>query len=514
MQRRNFLAQSFAATTAASLSGLSLAQAPKRNTPEAFYADFQAALATNPRLKPVAGVAQDLSCDEMKIEGKLPADLKGRFLRNGPALFERNGQRYQHWFAGDGMVQRFAFTGTGVSHLGRFVQTQKFRKEQAAGKFLYPAFNTYIDSDERVSGPDAVNAANTNAIEHGGRVLALWEGGSAFALDPQTLATQGPVQWQDGWAQMPFSAHPKLDPQGNLWNMGGAGSRLLTYHVGPDGKLVKAQVAKLPIDPKKAGGMVHDMAITERYMVVPIPPVTMHFDKLGSAATASEVLKTHAGEPLRIWVGSKNDVAQFKMFELPTDMVFHVGNAYEQGDEVVLQMVAGNNNDFLAGSAVQVMRGQHAETGRSSLSVLRLNMRTGQVQRTDFDAIEEFPRIDPRFIGRESRYLLSPVSWRNAKEQIAGIGFHGVMLRDFARQTEARYDYGDNTIAEEHIVVAKPGTANEMNAWVLGTTYDIQRGQTAVNIFEAQSLSKGPIARAWLPYAMPLGFHGNFTAVA
>ena len=512
MQRRNFLAQSFAASAAASFAGFGYAQAANRNTPEAFYQDFNAALKTNPRLAPVAGVAQDLRCDALQIEGKLPAELKGRFLRNGPALFERNGQRYQHWFAGDGMVQRFAFSGTGVSHLGRFVQTPKFRKEQAVGKFLYPAFNTYIDSDERINGPDAVNAANTNAIEHGGRVLALWEGGSAVAMDPQTLDTIGPVQWQDGWAQMPFSAHPKLDPQGNLWNIGGAGARLLTYHVGADGKLVKAQVAKLPIDAKKAGGMVHDMAITERYMVVPIPPVTMHFDKLGSAATASEVLKTHVGEPLRIWVASKNDVAQFRLFELPTDMVFHVGNAYEQGDEVVLHIVAGNNNDFLAGTAVQLMRGQHGDAGESRLSVLRLNMRTGQIQRTNFSNSEEFPRLDPRFVGRESRYLVSPTSWRVNAAQTAGIGFHGLMLRDFARQTELRYDYGDHTIAEEHIVVPKPGTSNELNAWVMGTSYDIKRGQTAVNVFEAQNIAGGPIARAWLPYAMPLGFHGNFTA--
>ena len=57
----------------------------------------------------------DLRCEALQVTGRWPAELRGRFYRNGPALFERAGQRYHHWFDGDGMVQQFTFSGRGVS---------------------------------------------------------------------------------------------------------------------------------------------------------------------------------------------------------------------------------------------------------------------------------------------------------------------------------------------------------------------------------------------------------------
>lgn len=48
------------------------------------------------------------------------------------------GQRYHHWFDGDGMVQRFAIDGARVEHRGRIVQTAKYKLERAAGKRLIP----------------------------------------------------------------------------------------------------------------------------------------------------------------------------------------------------------------------------------------------------------------------------------------------------------------------------------------------------------------------------------------
>ncbi len=511
MQRRQLIQAASAAL--AGWSGQVLAQptAKQASTPADFYADFAKALPHNPRLTPLVGLQDDISCERLSIEGRLPSALKGRFLRNGPSLHQRAGQRYQHWFAGDGMVQQFSFSGQTVSHLGRFVRTSKFTKEQAAGKFLFPAFNTHIDSDERVNGPDAMNPANTNAIEHGGKVLAMWEGGSAYALDPISLNTQGPVTWQDGWSQMPFSAHPKVDPQGHLWNMGGAGTKLVTYHVLPSGQLAKAQIAKLPINRKKSGGMVHDLAVTQRYLVVPIPPVTMHFDRMVSATADTEILKVHADEPLRIWVGLKDDVSQAKLFELPSSMVFHVGNAHEEGDEVVVQLIGGADNHFLAGTAVQIMRGKHADPGQSRLVVARLNLRTGGVTTQSFDDSEEFPRFDPRAMGQRARWLATITSWRTSTQ--AGLGFHGLRVRDMVRGNDQRFDYGDNWLVEEHIVVPRPGSTREFDAWLIGTAFDIKAQHTTVNVFEASRVADGPIARAHLPYALPLGFHGNFTAI-
>ena len=67
-------------------------------------------------------------------------------------------------------------------------------------------------------------------------------------------------------------------------------------------------------------------------------------------------------------------------------------------------------------------------------------------------------------------------------------------------------------VVEEHILVPRPRASAELDAWLVGTTYDARRRTTQVNVLDASRVSAGPVAQATLPYALPLGFHGNFSA--
>jgi all-trans-8'-apo-beta-carotenal 15,15'-oxygenase len=513
MNRRNFLSGVGGSALVAATGSTVFSSHVFANTPSIFKSEFAAAAASNPYLTPYRGAESDLYCEALAIEGKLPVEFRGRFYRNGPSNFERGNERYQHWFDGDGMVQQFSFDGKRVSHRGRFVQTNKYKAEQEAGRFLVPAFGTGIRPQTRVTGPDSLNTANTNAIEHGGRILAMWEGGSAFELDRETLETKGAVTWKSGWEQMPFSAHPKLDPQGNLWNFGSVRERFFVYRIDPSGMLVNSQMARVPIDRTTHGGLVHDMAINERFFVVPIPPVTIHFELLAQGKFGADVMKLHKSAPLRIWVAPKDDVEKGRLFDLPHDMVFHVGNAYERtganGTEIVLNYVGSRDDNFLGGAATAVMRGQHVESGESAMRTVTLNLATGGARLETFDqSFEEFPRVDPRFIGRKASLVVSPTSWRNREK--VDIGFHGLQVRNVESGNTTRFDYGDDFIVEEHVVIARAGSTRELDGWIVGTAFDAKRQKTCVSVFNASHVSNGPIARAWLPYWLPLGFHGNF----
>jgi hypothetical protein len=95
----------------------------------------------------------------------------------------------------------------------------------------------------------------------------------------------------------------------------------------------------------------------------------------------------------------------------------------------------------------------------------------------------------------------------------AGYGLlHGVQLLDTHTGRQRRFDYGEHVVAEEHVLVPKPGQSGELDAWLLGTTYDARRQATVLNLLDAAHIEDGPLAQAVLPYALPLGFHGNFTA--
>ncbi len=473
---------------------------------------FAAGFAADPLLRPFKGVDDaggDLDAEAL-LRGRWPAALRGRFYRNGPALFERGGERYHHWFDGDGMVQQFSITdgaaGTRIAHRGRLVRTGKLQAEQAAGRFLMNAFGTRVPGGPPGGGPDAFNTANTNALEHAGQVLALWEGGSAHALDPHDLSTRGPVTWRKDLAQVPFSAHPKVDAGGDLWNIGSSGKHLVVWHIDAGGRLVSCQLGTTPLP----DGMVHDFAVTARHLVVPLPPVRLDFGRPSGEGPRSFPMLP--GEPLRILVMEKADISRRRVFELPPQMVFHVGNAWEAGDgEIVLNYIGAPDTSFLSDGAVALMQARPAHASPGRIEQLRLHLRSGRIEQQGMDSHAEFPRIDPRRIGERSRWLLSGAAWGELAQRPYPL-LHGVQLLDLDTGRLRRFDYGAHQIAEEHVLVPKPGGRGELDAWLLGTSYDSRRQATVLNLLEAAHIEDGPIAQAVLPYGLPPGFHGNFTA--
>lgn len=517
--RRRFIGQLGQALPALTALPALWATAPAKARP-ARAADFAAAAASQPWLTPLVGV-DDRSGDrdaQAQLLGRWPADLRGRFYRNGPALLQRAGERYHHWFDGDGMVQQFRIGDGSVSHRGRLVRTAKLRSEQAAGRFVWSALGTHIAGQPPATGPDSFNTANTNALEHAGRVLALWEGGSAYALDPEALATQGPVTWGPAMAQLPFSAHPKLDAQGQLWNIGAAGKHLLVWHINAAGALQRVQMTASPF----AGGMVHDMAVTARHVVVPLPPLALHFGREQGDGPRRFALEP--GQPLRVLVMDKDDIARQRVFELPPQLVFHIGNAHETADgEIALSFVGAPDAWFIDRAAVALMAGRPDPGGASEAFVARLHMGTGRatLQRLPAgsgaasegtaDVGVEFPRVHPQRVGERARWLLLAAAWERRPER--GLGFfHGLQLVDTEGGRVRRFDYGAHTLVEEHVIVPKPGGRGELDAWLLGTCFDVRRQATVLNLLDAAHLEAGPIAQAVLPYVLPLGFHGNFSA--
>jgi all-trans-8'-apo-beta-carotenal 15,15'-oxygenase len=115
-----------------------------------------------------------------------------------------------------------------------------------------------------------MNTANTSVTVQAGRLYALWEGGSATELDPITLGTLGPHAWAPELAGVPFSAHPKREPDGTLWNFGTFAGKLVLYQIGADGRLQRSQLLPLPGAP-----MLHDFVLTERFIVLLLPPLSL-----------------------------------------------------------------------------------------------------------------------------------------------------------------------------------------------------------------------------------------------
>jgi len=459
----------------------------------------------HPLLQPLRGWSdgQDRLAEGLRVQGRWPRELRGTLYRNGPGLLGRGGLRYRHWFDGDGLVQAWQLGPEALRHTARFVQTRKFSAEQEAGEFLVPAFGTVVPARRPVRGSDDMNTANTSVTVQGGRLYALWEGGSAHELDPQTLRTLGPKTWAPELRGMPFSAHPKREADGTLWNFGTFLGRLALYQIDAQGRLLRSRVLSLP-----TAAMVHDFVVTQRHLVFLLPPLGLDLEAARAGASMVSAMRWRADEAMRVVVIDKATLELQHTLEAPAGLVFHFGNAWDDGQGTIrLDYVQSDMDEFLSGRFNAVLEGAMAEHGAPSQArFMTLDLRQGRVSIAARSESTEFPQVDPRVVAQRYRYVYAPTQRGLADRW----GFNAVQRLDLERGHTEVFDFGPDTVVEEHLLVPKPGSCREGEGWLLGTGFDARRQRSFAAVFDAEALSAGPLATVWLPYWVPLGFHGHF----
>ena len=468
--------------------------------------DFAAALAQNPRLLGFASAsATEFAAPLTDLSGCLPAELTGVLWRNGPAEHERFGHRYGHWFDGDGLVQALAFNGKGVTHRARILDTVKRRAETRAQRRRLPAFSSVPPDPASILGPDDMNPANTSVLVHAGRLMALWEGGSALEIDPETLATGRFVHWREDLAGLPFSAHPKRDADGTVWNIGVVTAprpALLIYRIDPAGRL--AGVNHLPFAPL---GMVHDFVVTARHLVLLIPPFVVDAGRLSTGAVS--FLDAHVWQPelgTRVIVFDKDTLEPVQHHDLPAGFHFHHGNGWEEGDGTIrLDLCQAPNPDFVTRDFRAPMRGDWRFN--STHPRLRRVVLPGDGAAVIEDAAPgstEFPRIDPRRTARRHRKVFALNGIRTAGDW----PLDAVVCVNTEGGAIDCWTYPPHRIPEEHVFVPRGGA--EGDGWLLGPFLDLDRRVAGLNVFDAAHLADGPLWEGILPYPLPLALHGTF----
>jgi carotenoid cleavage dioxygenase-like enzyme len=141
---------------------------------------------------------------------------------------------------------------------------------------------------------------------------------------------------------------------------------------------------------------------------------------------------------------------------------------------------------------------------------VELNLAQGTACQTDVGLqCVEFPSFDRRFTGERTALTVlmqtSPasLSQRYGADRVLAVTGERVQA----------YSYGPDWIAEEHLYVPRPNSAQAQPGWVLGTALHRASGRTTLSVFEASALADGPVAQLALPYGLPLGLHGQFVAV-
>ena len=503
MHRRTFLQSVVATGLCSTISAPLLAMSDGRTQAMNIKHLFNRALAKDSSLLGYSSVKQNFKRSALSVEGTVPKALSGIFMRNGPAKHERGDERYRHLFEGDGMLQQFIIQGGNISHQGKFVGTPKFTKEELAGTFLFSGPDTPILANMPVSSADQVNTANTNVIPVNDELWALWEAGSATAVDIESLAFKRQVNLGSGTEYgnqlkgLPFSAHPKIDPTGDIWNFGlNRSGAVVLYHLDRVGKLKNLKL----LNTNYSGGMLHDFLITKDYLLIILPSLVRNGERKG----LFNGLDLDSNKAMQVLVIDKNTLSLVKQYELPSGFAFHFGNAWQDSKQNIHFDASMYTSASIIQELADVMMGnrpQHPTNAVTTLFTLKAN---GQVSQCKLDSPSEFPRVCAHTTGLQNRLLF------NVSKSALNHWQHKIIAHDLRAQNSQEYDFGTDFIVEEHIPVCP--TNNEDSGYLIGTALHIPSKRSCLNIFDMNDLRQGPLARAWLGYHLPLGFHGNFIA--
>ena len=222
-------------------------------------------------------VSEETTATDLPVDGQIPAELQGRYLRTGPNPHRWPEGPY-HWFIGDGMVHGVELRdGRGdvvPQPLGAH------RRDRASDGWP----NRSADRRRRCT-----TSSNTNVLGHAGRILSLTEGAMPYELsrDARHVA-RVPTSADRCRAGSPPTRRSTRSPARCTAFSYWFAEPYLIYHViDASGQLVRSEPITLP-----RSVMMHDFAITRSQRPVLRPPVV--FD-LADAAVPVPLGRRYAG---------------------------------------------------------------------------------------------------------------------------------------------------------------------------------------------------------------------------
>jgi len=444
-----------------------------------------------------APVTEEVALPCTEIEGEIPTDLAGYFLRTGPnPEFAPPAPELYHPFDGDGMIHQVQFGNGTATYRNRWVETPGLIREREEGKAIWGGFNT-IGKVEPPADMPVKNLANTALSFHNGKLLATWEGGLPYEIGLPDLETVGEQSFGGSWHHA-VSAHPKLDPvTGELivFCYSPVAPPYVKYGVvDAKGKLIHETGIDLAGKPV----MVHDMAVTENHSLIFDMPVTFSIERVmngGKAFDWEPENGTRIGVIPRYGKGSET-----KWFDVDTGYIFHAFNAWEEGDDIVLQACRTERTTILDEDEGQT------DDQQARMQRYRLNMTSGKVEEETVSPVAmEFSRINESMIGRETRY-----GYASRFHPTRGLLFNGMIKHDRQGDSVDILEMGETQFNQEIVFAPRIGSSSEDDGYVVGFVHDETDNHAECWVIDAQNFAEGPIARVRIPKRIPYGFHSHW----
>ncbi|MFO1455318.1 MAG: carotenoid oxygenase family protein [Steroidobacteraceae bacterium] len=464
----------------------------------------------NPYLHgPYTPVVSEITAVDLPVlQGEVPKDLYGAYLRQGPnPVFAPRGA--YHWFDGDGMVHGLYLRDGRASYIRKWVQTKALHDEIERNKVELSGIMGPFDKarfagrELQSQNPDYTkDTSNTTLNFHNGKLLSAWyNSGNVYGLDPLTLTTLGEETF-GGTRDTTMNAHGKTDARtGEFINYGYADFQpWLTYYVvGADGKLKHKARIDLP-GPR----LPHDTTITPRFTILHDFPLFHDVEVM--KRHGHRVALFHRELPSRFGVMPRYGTQeQVRWFEFEPGYVLHMVNAWEEGDWIVMDgcfqpdpTIRRNPEEGPLGSMLAYLR------YKGHLRRWRMNVVTGEKHEQQIDDLNvEFCLPDMELYGVKTRYSYHQL----IPTDLQTLAFEGLVKYDHDQGTREVYRYPTGWFPSESTFAKSTRGGDEDQGYVTTIATNSADWTSEAWIFDAKRITAGPITRIRLPGRVAAGFH-------
>jgi carotenoid cleavage dioxygenase len=318
-------------------------------------------------------------------------------------------------------------------------------------------------------------------------------------VDPHTLETLGDWNFHGKYTAQTMSAHPKIDPvTGEMIAYGYEAKGILTkdiavYTINPAGKVTKEVWLQSPYL-----GIIHDIAITQKHVIIPV------------IARTSSMERLKAGEPMWDWDGSlptmvgilprDGEAKDVRWFKGPSRNTLHFLNATDRGNTVTMELPTSSGER----DPSQIRRW-----------TFDLDSKSDAFQEEVVSTTPGFlPRMDDRYLSLDYRYafISSRVPSANpdpkANPMMSGTQ---VIQRLDVRTGDIKQCAVEGKLAlQETCFVPRGNSKSEGDGYLMTIASNFDTMSSDMIITDAQHLEDGVVATVKLPFRLRSGTHTNW----
>lgn len=462
---------------------------------------------------------EEIWLDALPLHGELPPWLRGRLVRLTPALFEIGGRTVGHWFDGLAMLNVFTLGEGTISYGSRFLETHALRRARA-GRVGYVGFanrpdHPYLSRLGALVRSTANDNCNVKVAPAGDDLcMALTDLPVPVVFDPDTLETVGPIRWRDRVGGMFSGSHPHHDPaRGEQINYvthiaPRLGRPRVLYRIYATKPELRKRRLIAEIDAGRELGYIHSFALTEHYVVLAEFPLLL--DPLRFALEPPRPFVRHMRwrpeRGTRFFAVDRESGRTVATWEHDAIFALHHVNAFERGDEIVLDLIAHEQGpEGVVKLEVEPLRDpSYRPQPHTRLHRYRLPLTGGPVRDERlFEAQIELPRINYRDRNaRPYRHLYAAVHRNDDSDW-----YDGIVKLDVEGGETTGWSQEGCYPGEPLFVPALPG-GDEDEGVLLATVLDSLSGSSFLLVLDAATLEE--TARAELPHHLPFNFHADF----